>query len=307
MLAAPAPPVAANPPIVAMAMPAPAAPGGNPAAPPAPPAANPAPPAAPQKPPVPETPAPPAEVRRVGSRPWLDSTGTAIVGFGILRVVPERGKDATFEIRYEETPTDYAAGDQFQLFILPGDAFAKKSSAYADEFISFDRTHAYSGGKSYALGVSFAAASETTVLVCYGPWTAPDTGRPAGDVPTFNLRVTPHNAAYEWVESEAGELITTNWTNRPGVKRGGPYIRDNVWVEVKPLILYDGRMVRTADEPARVLPGFADTMSLGDPVAALDRRDEDADEIAVSRRADHRITMTRELAEKFRRVPIRWR
>ncbi len=40
---------------------------------------------------------------------------------------------------------------------------------------------------------------------------------------------------------------------------------------------------------------------------AADRRERAADLEALARRRDRRIVMTPELAEKFRRVPIRWR
>src|SRR5437667_11585446 len=55
--------------------------------------AAPAPPVAPPAPVKADPPAPPAlpEAQRVAGREWLDPTGTAIVGFGILRVVPPAG------------------------------------------------------------------------------------------------------------------------------------------------------------------------------------------------------------------------
>lgn len=252
---------------------------------------------------------------RVGSRPWLDTTGTSIVGFGLLRLVPDPGRKARFHLRYRETATDYGGGTdgEYQLFVLPGDAFAAKPRAYADEFLAFTRTHgSLRAGSTYTLAASVEADRETTVIVAYGPWTAPDAGRPAGDRPVFRLDVRAEGGAFEWLESEAGELITTNWTNRPGVARGGPYPRDNVWIEVQPLILYDGRMVRAADEApltSFLLPAPAEPAS-DDPEArrrAADRRQESADLAAASARADRRIVMTRELAARFRRVPIRWR
>lgn len=250
----------------------------------------------------------PHEDLRVGSRPWIDPTGTAIVGFGLLRLVPEPGKTARFDLRYEEKPGDYGAGasDEFQFFVLPGDAFARKASAYADEFLTFTRTHGSLSGTTYTLRASVSVASETTVIVGYGPWTAPDSGRPSGDRPVFRIDVTPHLGAFEWLESEAGELITTNWTNRPGVKRGGPYAKEDVWIEVRPLILYDGRSVRAADEtdPPNPALNFGEGI---DPRDALDRTEQLDDATAAANRADRRIVMTRELAEKFRRVPIRWR
>jgi hypothetical protein len=243
------------------------------------------------------------EAQRVAGREWLDPAGTSIVGFGILRVVPPPGAvSAKFGLRYEEKPSDYSAGDEFQLFVLPGDAFAAKSSAYANEFLAFTRTHS----AGYTLQTSFEVTSERTVLVAYGPWTAPDIGRPPGDRPTFRIDVSPQRGAegrtgaFEWLESEAGELITTNWTNRPEVQRGRPYAKETMWIEVKPLILYDARFVRTPDEVdvASVAPSAG-----GD----ADAREESEDRAAAAARSDRRIVMARELAEKFRRVPIRWR
>jgi hypothetical protein len=244
---------------------------------------------------------------RVGSRPWIDPDGTSIVGFGLLRLVPAAGRTSRFEIRYREKPGDYGGGvgEEYQLFLLPGDAFATKPRAYADEFLAFTRTHGSLGSGAYVLRTSVDVAAETTVLVGYGPWTAPDAGRPAGDRPVFRIDVTSEDGAHEWLESEAGELITTNWTNRPGVKRGGPYPRDNVWVEVRPMILYDGRSVRAADEAPDAAPRVVHVPVPGE--SAQDAREEDADAQASAARADRRIVMTRELAEKFRRVPIRWR
>ncbi len=256
-------------------------------------------------------PPPPNEDLRVGSRPWIDATGTAIVGFGVLRLVPDPGKTARFDFRYDEKPGDYGAGagDDFQFFALPGDAFAKKTSAYADQFLFFTRTHGSLSGTTYTLRASIQAASEMLVIVGYGPWTAPDSGRPSGDRPVFRIDVTPRNGAFEWLESEAGELITTNWTNRPGVKRGGPYSKEDVWIEVRPLILYDGRMVRADGEPDAAADVYQEPDLQGSDVArdALDREEFNADMRAAAARLDRRIVMTRELAEKFRRVPIRWR
>jgi len=238
------------------------------------------------------------------ARPWIDASGTAIVGFGLLRVVPSPGKTATFDVRYVEKSSDYGQGTGgYQLFVLPGDAYAKKESAYADEFLAFTRS-APSEDTDVTLKTSFQAASETTVLVCYGPWTAPDSGRPSGDRPVFRLDVTAHDGAYEWIESEMGELITNNWTNRPGVKRGGPVGKDDPqWVEVRPMILYDGRMVAVASEWSPIEPG---TIYVG-PALTPDQSEQHRDSGWVAYRNDRRIPMTRELAEKFRRVPIRWR
>jgi hypothetical protein len=119
--------------------------------------------------------------------------------------------------------------------------------------------------------------------------------------------VTPHDGAFEWIESEMGELITNNWTNRPDVKRGGPYKKDTLWAEVRPMILYDGRLVRAEDEPPAVGPLYVEPPTGENPREDQNRKECADDEAAVRARMDRRIVMTRELAEKFRRVPIRWR
>jgi hypothetical protein len=269
-------------------------------------------------------PAAPATASGEGdAAPWLDVRGTSIVGFGILRLVPGPAGPATFRIRYREVPDGYATTGDLQLFVLPGDAFAAKDRAYAGEFLAFartaDRTPTDATG-ALSLETTVTASRERTVLVAYGPWTAPDAGRPAGDVPTFSLDVTSDDGAFEWVESEAGELITTNWSNRPGVARGEPVadpLRPSaqLHLEVRPMILYDGRLVRAADEPvacdlaaARALREEADALErAGDGDLATDRRERAADLEACDARADRRLVLTPALAEKFRRVPIRWR
>ena len=250
--------------------------------------------------------APPA---KPAAHRWIDPTGDSIVGFGLLRVVPPAG-GGSFRIHYREKPTEYSSGDQYQLFVVPGDAYAEKTSVYANEFLAFTRTDPASADGYADLTVTFHAAAETTVLVAYGPWTAPDAGRPPGDRPTFTLEVTPveEKGAFEWVESEMGELITTNWTNRPEVKRGAP-VHDPVadadlFVEVRPMILYDGRMVRDGSQDAlRRDNGPLVKVTFPND----DARDEWLDAGAIHERKDHRIPMTTELTEKFRRVPIRWR
>ncbi|MCE9636196.1 MAG: hypothetical protein K8T90_10885 [Planctomycetes bacterium] len=264
--------------------------------------------------------------------PWIDTRGTSIVGFGLLRLVPGAAGASTFRLRYREVPDGYATAAtgtaNLQLFVLPADAFAAADRAYADAFLAFVRTEddaTTADDGSLRLETTVTSASERTVIVAYGPWTAPDAGRPAGDEPTFRIDVTSADGAFEWIESEAGELITTNWTNRPGVARGGP-VHDPVtaadaWIEVRPMILYDGRMVRGADEPPAVAsllaPGTPTPAALrdeaerlaaaGDTALAADRRERAADLDAHLARADGRLVVTPALAEKFRRVPIRWR
>jgi hypothetical protein len=272
-------------------------------------------------PPSVATPASPAPAA-TPERPWLDVRGTSIVGFGILRVVPEPGGAARVTIRYRETPDGYATKGNLQLFVLPADAFEKSDRAYAGDFVAFARTEdeaATDADGALRVEASFdAGPAERRLLVCYGPWTAPDAGRPAGDVPTFSLDVTADHAAWEWIESEAGEMITTNWTGRPEVARGTP-VRDPLtgasqWIEVRPMILYDGRMVRSAEERAprdagvdALLAEAARLDAEGRAALAADARDRAADAAAHAARSDRRLVLTPALAEKFRRVPIRWR
>ncbi len=260
--------------------------------------------------------------------PWIDFQGTTTLGFGILRLVPPPGGSATFEIRYRDTPDGYAMSDNAQLLVLPGDAFAATEMAYADDFLAFTRTPPPVKGAGYAselkLDVSVTVTAETTVIVGYGPWTGADVGRPSGDDHTFDLHVVGDEplAEHEWVESEAGELITMNWTQRPGLARGGsiedPITTRPVWLEVRPLILYDARLARSSDEPAATLPGSGPSPAALDQEAELhvaagrDDRARDAQERAADLRAelerrDRRIVLTPGLTERFRRVPIRWR
>jgi hypothetical protein len=251
---------------------------------------------------------------------------------GILRVVPAAGGTSTFRIRYHEFPDGYATKGNLQLFVLPGDAFATSDRAHAGDFLAFTRTadeQKTDADGALRLETSFTTGRERTVLVGYGPWTAPDAGRPAGDVPTFALAVTSDTGEHEWLESEAGEFITTNFSLRPEVARGSPFrdpIRDplappgapgaDLHIEIRPMILYDARLVRAADEPAEAPSGpspaalraEADALEKeGRRALAAGRRERAADLEAAAARADRRIVMTPPLAEKFRRVPIRWR
>ncbi|MCG3134400.1 MAG: hypothetical protein HMLKMBBP_01706 [Planctomycetes bacterium] len=241
----------------------------------------------------------------------------------MLRVVPGPGGPASYTIRYHEFPDGYAVTGNLQLFVLPGDCFAAKDRAYASEFLTFARTpdeEVTGPDGAMHLEATFTADRERTLIVGYGPWTAPDAGRPAGDRPAFGLRIASDRGAFEWIESEAGELITTNWTNRPGVARGGP-CRDPVtgggaWIEVRPMILYDSRLARAAGEPPLPFEGpspaelraEADRLEReGHAALARDRRERAEDLEAAAARDDRRIVLTPDLARTFRRIPIRWR
>ena len=263
-------------------------------------------------------------------RQWLDARGTSVLGFGVLRLAPPPDGRATFRVHYRDRPDGYTITDNAQLVVLPGDAFAEREMAFADQFLAFVRTAppepdtAYGDDAELVLAVDVTVDRETTVIVGYGPWTGPDTGRPSGDEHTFTLGVEPltAGAAFAWAESEAGELITTNWTGRPNVARGGsiddPISNEPIWIEVRPLILYDAALARAANEPtATTRPGSPDADALdaeasraesaGELAAARDLRERADDLRAAALRHDIRIALTPELTKRFRRVPIRWR
>lgn len=271
---------------------------------------------------------PETDASQAADGPWLDFTGTSVLGFGVLRLVPPADGPGTFRITYRDTPEDgYSITDNAQLFVLPGDAFAAREMAYAEQFLAFARTPPYEEDyvpEALELTAEVTVPAETTVIVAYGPWTGPDTGRPPGDDPTFSLRVEAlaEGGSHAWVESEAGELITTNWTPRPGVERGepvrDPVTGDDLWIEVRPLILYDAAIARAAGEPPA--PDLGDAPTPADLLAqaeawerdgqtalAADARERAADLAALGARRDRRIVLTPELTERFRRVPIRWR
>ena len=275
---------------------------------------------------------------------WLSVEGTSIVGFGILRLIPSGDGPTRFEIHYEDSPDGYGVSDNLQLFVLPGDAFAEREMVYGHDLLAFDflpsdgtgggtLTYGYDSldvgyEPTMELTVGIEVSEEATFIVAYGPWTDPDTGRPPGDQHTLTLDVKTVSGAgeHEWVESEAGEIITSNWSHRPMLARGEP-IRPEVFaskptpqihLEIRPLILYDSRLVRAADEPVdTTLDGAPSPTELraeadrlekeGESALAADRRERAADLEALADRRDRRIVMTPALAEKFRRVPIRWR
>jgi hypothetical protein len=283
---------------------------------------------------------------------WLSVEGTSILGFGLLRLVPPETGPGRFRIRYQDTPDGYGVTDNAQLFVLPGDAFARRAMVYGGDLLAFaydpgeapdvapgDKTVEY-GYPEYTfaptlfLDVELHVEREGTYIVAYGPWTDPDTGRPPGDRHTFELTVEPLAdgaggfGSFAWIDSEAGELISSNWTHRPMLARGDPIPAQvyagraasfpQIWLEVRPLLLYDARLVRAADEPVdRGLAGAADPVVLrgeadrleaaGKTALAADRRERAADLEALAQRREFHMVLTPELAEKFRRVPIRLR
>lgn len=283
---------------------------------------------------------------------WLSIQGTSIVGFGMLRLSPPEGGTGRFRIAYQDSPDGYGVTDNAQMFILPGDAFAQRPMAYGHDILAFAyepgdapdtppsaraADYGYASDAPFAptlrLSVELDVDEEATFLVAYGPWTDPDTGRPPGDRHTLQLTVTPvanGNGAgnYRWIESEAGELITSNWSHRPMLARGQPIPaavcqsrsadQPRLYLEIRPLILYDARLARAADEPPDLgLTGLPTPEELrkqanafdaaGKHVLATGCRDRAIDLEAIAKRRDHHLVLTPELAEKFRRVPIRWR
>jgi hypothetical protein len=97
-----------------------------------------------------------------------------------------------------------------------------------------------------------------------------------------------------------------------------PVTGTDVWIEVRPLILYDSALARAADEPAErrlgsapdpdaLLADAAQFERAGKSDLAADARERAEDLRAIAERSDRRIVVTPELARRFRRVPIRWR
>ena len=284
---------------------------------------------------------------------WLSVQGTSIVGFGMLRLTPPAGGPGRFRIRYSDSPDGYGVTDNAQLFVLRGDAFAQRPMAYGHEILAFNYDPGtapdtppeerstefgypeYTFAPTLHLDVEFEVDAEGVFLIAYGPWTDPDTGRPPGDRHTVQLTVTalPRTqggdaGSFAWIESEAGELITSNWSHRPMLARGEPIRRavfhgkwepaPRVYLEIRPLILYDARLARAAGEPPDLgltgmptpaeLRAEADVLEKQGKLAlAIGRRDRATDLEGIARRRDHHLVLTPELAEKFRRVPIRWR
>jgi hypothetical protein len=226
--------------------------------------------------------------------PWLLTEGTTTLGFGILRLAPPAGESTgTFRIRFEDYGDGGYSSDASSacLIVLPGDVFETSDAAWADSWLGF---HAVptpklveaGEAKYYPLAITAETTvtvdRERTVLVAYGPWDGADVGRPPSNEHTFTLTVTAENGGnYRWVESEAGEMVTTNWTHRPGVARGRPWTEadsgEKLWMETRILVLYD---------PVNAGP------------AGVDDPDDP--------RGD-RLRLRPELFETLAKVPIRWR
>jgi hypothetical protein len=168
------------------------------------------------------------------------------------------------------------------VIVLPGDAFERSAAAYADAWLGIGRAQQPAGSGPVAAAAEFTVDRDRTVVVAYGPWDGADTGRPPSDRHTFTLSVEPlDGGSWRWVESEAGEMVTTNWTNRPGVARGGPardpVTGDDLWIESRVLVLYDPKNARSADAPV------------------------------ATEEEGERLALPPDLYALLARVPIRWR
>lgn len=267
-------------------------------------------------------PAPPAPgTSRAAEKAWLDDSGTAVLGFGLLRVAPSSaGGAGTIRLRYEEKPGDYAAFDSVQLVVFDAGALAKDGRAFADATLAFSR----SASGTYEAEVEVAVKAPALWVVGYGPFTGPDTGRPLTLARAYSLDVTKaEHVSRRFVDAEAGELQIKAWTHRPEVVRGGP-VRDPVtgadhWFEVRLEIVYDADRLRSPDDPQTpetlAKQREADTLrsrakelaTAGKADAAADLEREADDVLANARASDDRIPVPASLAARLRRLPFRWK
>lgn len=263
----------------------------------------------------------PGAPTRSAERAWLDDAGTAVLGFGLLRVSPSRsGVAGSLVLRYEERPGDYAAFDAVQLMILPADAFAGDGRAFADRTLAYARSEK----GAYSVEVTIEVAAPALWIIGYGPFVGPDTGRPMTLARAYALEVTrASGVSRTFVDAEAGELQVKGWTGRPEVERGGPVV-DPVtgrhhWFEVRPELVYDRDRLRAPGDPdsERTAAGRreADTLrsrakdleSAGKADAAADLRREADDVERQLDAGDERIAVPAPLASRLRRLPFRWR
>jgi hypothetical protein len=279
--------------------------------------------ARPDDPPV--GPPPPAAPRRspdrAAERAWLDESGSAVLGFGLLRVAPAtKGTPGRLTLRYAETPSDYAAFDAIQLVVLPARALRTEGRCFADATLAFGRSPA----GTYETTVSFEVRAPELLVVGYGPFVGTDTSRPTGTARAYTLEVTDaKGVSRTWVDAEVGELQVKGWTARPELERGGP-TKDPVtgkdhWFEVRPEILYDPDRIRAPDDPetpaAAAARREADTLrsrakdldAAGKPDAAADLRREADDVLETLAALDDRIPLPAPLVSRLRRIPFRWR
>ncbi|MFO0931857.1 MAG: hypothetical protein U1E39_04015 [Planctomycetota bacterium] len=258
---------------------------------------------------------------RDGEARWLDEAGTALLGFGMLRVAPPLGgPSGEVVFRYEETPTDYAAFDAVQLLVMPADAFARDGRAFADRALAWGR----SARGAYAVSVTVKVTRPAVWLVAFGPFTGVDTSRPLGASRTYALEVREdRGVSRAWIDPLAGELTVKAWTSHPEVERGGP-VKDPLdgrdrWFEVRPELVYAAsRLAAPGDpEPPQLAAArreadslrqrAADLRAHAKPDAAADLEREADDVLATLAALDDRVPVPAPLAERLRRLPFRWR
>jgi hypothetical protein len=222
-------------------------------------------------------------------------------------------------VRYEERPGDYAAFDAVQLIVLPRDAFAA-GRAFADRALAFARTEK----GAYQVRATISVPERGVVLVGYGPFTGPDTGRPLTLDRAYVLEVTEaEGVGWRWEEAEAGEWNVKGWTNRPEVERGGPASDAATgrahWFEVRPQVVYERARVASKGDPeppraaegrkeAAALVARAVALETSGPTDASRELRAEAEEILADVAAfDGRVEFPAALAERLRRPPLTWR
>jgi hypothetical protein len=244
-----------------------------------------------------------------------------VLGLGLLRVSPAKaGTPGTVRLRYEERPDDYAAFDCVQLMVLPGDAFAAEGRCFAEKAVAFSR----SAVGAYEVVVEATVTKPALLVVGYGPFTGPDTGRSLSLRRAYTLEVAAASGvSHRWVDPEAGELNVKGWTARPEVRRGGsvvdPVTRAPHFFEARPEILYDKERLRApsdGDTPeAQARRREADTLrsrakdlrAAGKADAAKDLDAEADDLLAQVAASDDRLPVPEPLAARLRRLPFRWK
>ena len=252
---------------------------------------------------------------------WLADPGTAVLGLGLLRVAPSKaGVPGTLTLRYEERPTDYAAFDSLQLMVLPGDAFAADGRCFADKSVVFGRSET----QAYRVDAVVQVDAPALLVVGYGPFVGPDTGRPLSLARAYTLEITAATGvSHRWIDPEAGELNVKGWTNRPDVKRGGsvldPVAKAPHWFEARPEILYDRDRLKapgdpeTADTAARrreadsLASRAKDLRAAGKADVAKELEDESAGILRALAASDDRMPVPAALAARMRHLPFRWK
>jgi hypothetical protein len=246
--------------------------------------------------------------------------GTAVLGFGLLRVSPTApGVPGRVRLRFSERPTAYAPFDAVQLLVAPADAFEAEGRAFADACVAYAR----SAKGVHAVQATFPVSKPALLVVAYGPYEGADAGRPLTLARVVTLEVESATGANaRFVDAEAGEMNVKSWRGRPGVARGGP-VRDagglEHWFEVRPLVLYDASRLRAAGEPpSAAVAGLLreadaletrarDAETAGRAAVAAELRAEAATLRGEAAASDERLPVPQALAERLRRPPLRWK